>query len=418
MKKRPKYEQAWQKAFEPASVRPNPTVWAGIERALDAAPRNNGWLPLLLVAASISLAMALPLTIGDSRLPLEPHDDVLSSLQPRTTAPENSVTPNDADVHPQGENELYSDSPVTVAKPAGSMANEDKVPLRQGLNRQNKVMPEYVVHAEEPAGVVPGDIGNYYLSAVNIPHYLAAMARKVPVEADRPQLLAFNASGGSGSSGSSAEIGSLRANSFSDMAQSAPAAVTSASVGEGSRRATVVGVGFELPVGQRSALQFGLNYFNNSADGTSNRLNLTNTDMEPLAYSDYVDNGMIFTDTPYEYTVSDHYLNLPVIFKYPFLQRKFMIRGGLGSGIDILLNHSVKSASYGRAGYSAGDVGMSPVWLNGVVNVDFGYWIAPKYLLSFETGYRLGFGLGSSNSNTANYQTNFTIGIKLNYQIK
>ena len=126
---------------------------------------------------------------------------------------------------------------------------------------------------------------------------------------------------------------------------------------------------------------------------------------------------MALTDEPFEYAVTDNYINLPVIFKYPFLQRKLVIRGGIGSGVDFLINHIVKSDQYGRAAYSGKNVNMSPVWINGVGNIDIGYWIVPKYLLSIEAGYRLGFGFGS-NSTSNNIQSNFMIGIKLNYQLK
>ena len=65
------YEHLWQKAFDKAEFAPSDKVWSGVSRSLDQGSRANGWLPILLVAASVTLAMAFPATIGDSVLQLK-----------------------------------------------------------------------------------------------------------------------------------------------------------------------------------------------------------------------------------------------------------------------------------------------------------------------------------------------------------
>lgn len=414
MKSNKYFEQSWQDAFESAALAPSPEVWAGIEHALDQQAGRKGWLPLLLIAASVSLAMAFPFTIGDSQLPFEQ----INNYQPIADAETENSLEQSLESQPL-QNENYQ-----TTNPGPATASAEVVPV-DGIQKSesssfipvNALNSGNTLFAEHTKVVTIDGIGYYGLSSSDIPYYLAAGALKIDLKTTRGQLIAVNLGAGSGNTEASPGGVFSSAAEFADAAPSGLNAAVAANVGEESRRGTIVGFGLEIPVGKRTALQFGLNYFNSRANGTSNRILESGGTITPLAYNDYVDQGMAYTDTPFEYTVTDNYINLPVIFKYPFLQRKLVIRGGIGTGVDLLISHVVKTDQYGRAAYSGKNVGMSPVWINGVGNIDIGYWIVPKYLLSLEAGYRLGFGLGS-NSAANNIQSNFMVGIKLNYQLK
>ena len=386
MKNNKHFERSWQKAFDSAVLRPSPDVWAGVEKALDTNASSRGWLPILLVAASVSLAMALPFTIGESKLPFEQiYNDQGAQISKNNEAQKQLLDQNTSQTLGSEHTNGFAnyDDGLNGAVSSESSQHNNLTLAEEVI--ENKISELMDANAK---GTQISKIGFYELMVGDIPYYLVGGMLPFEIKETRSQLLAVNIGGGSGNS--SSQGGS---DMFSSALETSDATTsngfrnyTALPGSEENRRGIVVGFGFELPLSKRSALQFGLNYFNSRANGMSSRVVHSNNLITPLAHKDVVKEGMAYTDDLFSYSVTDNYINIPVVFKYPFLDRKLVIRGGIGTGIDILVNHVVNSDLYGNASYSGKSVALSPLWVNGVGNIDIGYWIVPRYLLSLEAG--------------------------------
>ena len=62
------YEQQWQEAMSGATIHPSEDLWNNIASSLDKESGRHNWVTILLIAATVTMAFAFPLTIGNSSL--------------------------------------------------------------------------------------------------------------------------------------------------------------------------------------------------------------------------------------------------------------------------------------------------------------------------------------------------------------
>ena len=62
------YEQQWQDAMTGAVIQPSDSLWDNIASSLDEENGRHNWVTILLIAATVTVAFAFPLTIGNSEL--------------------------------------------------------------------------------------------------------------------------------------------------------------------------------------------------------------------------------------------------------------------------------------------------------------------------------------------------------------
>ena len=416
MKPHNTYEQTWQEAFADASMMPSEKVWSGIEQELNGGKTLNSWLTVWLVAASVSLTMALPLSLGESQLPADYLElQALNDRQILQPAEENSVL-KDAMEAPATQQPLVAVLPVD---------RQSVVPVPSTpLDPEESIKDEFMALSAIESVSGFNQLGVYGKSELKLPSYLYGLVNTefivTPAKLRSDRYLSANLGGGQGQMGSGLNLNMASEYAspgfdLSDRLQSGNEQLYGDY--EDPRRILTVGAAYEIGIGRRGALQLGLGYMNSSANGASFKLYQSATDLAPLAYKDKISEGLVYTSELYDYRVTDHYLSLPVLYKYAFLQRKFTIRGGAGVGVDALLSHGVSSTEFGKSGYGASEIGLNPMWFSLLANLEFGYWITPEYLLSVESGVRNGFGLGNAAQNQTN-QSNYSFGLKFTYKLK
>ena len=416
MKAPDRYENLWKDAFEGAELFPSDKVWTGISKSLEQGSDTNGWLTILLVAASVTLAMAFPTTIGDSMLPVndlygakfsEENFDNKSILDITTDSNETNESQQQAvNLIAEEVLEKLTESVRSVKDEMNTIAPTNHAATLFAYNYTVSVKRVYLTEQS----ISPG--------TTELPYHLAGLNYGLLRKSnDRSDLVAFQVGGGNGKAGKSFG-GQSFANGAEDFASNVGAVNMDLPIGESDRQIFQIGAGLELPMAGRSALQISVNYLNSSADGTSHKLLLSTSSKYPLAFNDVVDQGLVTTGETYDYAVIDHFVSFPIVYKYAFMQRDFIIRAGVGTGLDLLLSHQVKSSDYGDNGYKASDVGLSPLWISLIGNIELGYWLAPNYLMSLEAGYSTSYGLIGNLLNNDNNRGGYSVGLKINYRLK
>ena len=176
------------------------------------------------------------------------------------------------------------------------------------------------------------------------------------------------------------------------------------------------GLGAELPIGKRWSFLAGVGYLAQNASGASNIILDAGHGNQPLGAYDPIVPGTIFLSESYSYSVTNGYINVPLTFKYPIVNRKIKFRVGMGVSTDFMISHVLDSDAYGKASYDPASMDYKTVVLSGLVNFDLSYSLNNHYSVALETGLRKG--ITAIDNNKDYYPSSFTVGLVLFYKIR
>ncbi len=386
------YERQWKEALAGATVLPTEEVWQQVAARLDRERGLHGWVTLLLVAATISVVFALPLTVGEATFNAQPQ------LQQQLTA-DNQQDPVFQAEEPQAASAAsawpatqVTTRPDDAAETFGAYSIPTLPVQRYSVNNMQI--------ATQPQVVQP------YIA----PWYVAAGKEKI-----RKSQLLFNLGGGSNGGKGNFSVNDqltdaglvegemLVTNSGIDLREEKPGSTF------------YIGAGWELPLGKKWSLQAGLGYLSRQSKGISNII-VEDGDLQlPVTTYDRIPEEAVYLTETYDYRVTNSYLVMPVVFKYPFVDRKVKFRGGVGLSADILLSHAATTREPGRYNYVPADFGYRPVALSGLLNLDVSYAVAENYAMAFETGWRQN--LTNMMGYGELYPSSFTLGLLFYYRL-
>ena len=412
------YENQWKNALGGASIQPSDALWKKIDSATTDNNNNRTWMTILLIAATVTIAFAFPLTIGNSSFEARPEAyQNLSQVE---------VIESDTKYSSEAKNlaSIHSNNKVISSKNNSSNTNEVLNPTSNGLSVSSE---EHVALLDKDDPVVTNlvSIQGYGLSSLDmgveipdhrlnryylIPYYIPSSKEK------RNLLASMNMGAGSSSAGSG--LSGFGAYESADMLASEPnvASTNSDNRSEANGSTYYVGAGVELPIGNRWSLLSGVGYLAQMATGTSNIVLDDGKNYLPLGAYDPVLPGTVFLTESYDYTVNNSYINIPLTLKYSVINRKFKLRTGIGLSTDFMLSHNLSSDAYGSANYSASLVEFKPVVLVGLINLDISYSLNNQYSVALETGVRKGF--TAIDNSQDYYPSSFTVGVILFYKIQ
>lgn len=424
------YEQQWQEAMSGATIQPSDDLWNNIASSLDKDSGRHNWVTILLIAATVTVAFAFPLTIGNSSL------QIRESLEPSIAQEEGSNVSSERsdsganDFVQKKENELVTTNSVDN--------NSQDVTIKDNNAKQNEGLLTRITEKEESVksldstnklaygsetialsssstigygmevfdlnnSIIVADINDYYF----IPYYLPS--GNPP---NRNLLASLNM--GTGSLNASNGFSTQNAD-FAEAATDFNSSFSDDRV-ENSGTTYYFGAGVELPIGKRWSFLAGLGYLAQKASGTSNIVLDAGNGYQPLGAYDPIVPGTIFLSESYNYSVTNSYINVPLTFKYPFVNRKIKFRGGIGVSTDFMISHTINSDTYGKASYSPASMEYKTVVLAGLINLDLSYSLNNQYAIALETGWRKG--ITSIDESKDYYPSSFTVGLILFYKIR
>jgi hypothetical protein len=176
------------------------------------------------------------------------------------------------------------------------------------------------------------------------------------------------------------------------------------------------GLGAEIPLGKKWSIISGVGYMIQRAPGTSNIVYDDNGNYVPLGAYSAIKPGTIFLSESYSYTAVNRFVNIPLVVKYPIVDRKFKLRLGAGFSNDLMIQNTITTQEYAEVKNSVGDTNYAPYGITGILNLDLRFKLTDNYALAFETGLRKGF--TSINSSGNRYPTSFNVGIMLFYHFR
>ena len=440
------YEHSWQEAMAGATIEPSEALWNNIASSMDTDRGRNYWVTLLLIAATISIAFAIPLSMGTLDYNAQPNHNIQIGQATEPTDQiinnKNQVTNNASSQSPTNQNTI---TPITneqlaisnkqlkelskdknqVTNNASSqsptnqntltpIANEQLATNNKQLNEstanknQNAVNAQTIIaktqfadnptannqilatnslkQTEANGSIELSRLGTTRLSEIESYYFVPYF---MPIEKDKFKgtnlLASLNMGTGSVSNnppgGSFAEA--LFANDQTPNLNDVNKNTTERSENPGT--AYYIGAGVEFPLGKKWSLLTGLGYRAQHAMGTSDLIFESEGVEKPLgAYAPIVA-GTSFLSNSYEYSVTNSYLSVPVAFKYPFINKRVMLRGGLGVSTDFMLSHKISSEAYGNASYSPEEQNYQRLLLGGVATIDLSYSLNNQYSIAFET---------------------------------
>jgi hypothetical protein len=411
------YEKQWQNAFDGASIQPSDALWGNIESSVADNNSNRMWMTILLIAATVTIAFAFPLTIGNSSFEARPENfQNLSQVEVNEKEAQYSnkvnnlaSAQNNNQIASINNNRTDSGAPlisVTSVKNTSEVGNtlidENMPPVANLANTHGYGLSSLDMGVDIP----DKQLGRYYL----IPYY-------IPFNKEKRNLLAsLNMGAGSSSAGSG--FSGLGAYESADMLASEPMAgsMDSDNRNESNGSTYYIGAGVELPIGNKWSLLSGLGYLTQTAIGTSNIVLDNGENYLPLGAYDPILPGTVFLTESYDYTVKNSYINIPLTLKYSVINRKFKLRTGFGLSTDFMLSHNLSSDGYGSANYNPSLMDFKPVVLVGLINLDISYSLNNHYSVALETGLRKGF--TAVDNSQEYYPSSFTVGIILFYKIQ
>jgi outer membrane protein with beta-barrel domain len=428
------YEQQWQDAFAGVSVQPSEGLWEKIASDLDSDRGRHIWVTILLIAASVTLAFAFPLTIGNSSfeirdnldykvaqeaesdiegLPAESDGDIAGIVSEEDREETNSgkmtfQAPKSETIARSNKEKLMADLSTAENKAGKTFSNKD-VAVSSGFTANigsgSEVSGYGMADFSLGTTLNLADINDHYF----IPYYLPAKS------VDRNLLASLNMGTGSLSANSGfGGLGLLNADAAeASFNNSTP--INDERV-ENSGSTLYFATGVELPLGKRWSFLAGLGYLAQRADGTSNIVLEEGNISRPLSAYDPIGPGTIFLGESYSYSVTNSYINVPLTIKYPFVNRKIKFRGGIGISTDFMISHTVDSDAYGKANYKPATMDYNTVALSGLVNLDLSYSLNNDYSIALEAGLRKGF--TAIDKNKGYYPSSFTVGLVLFYKIQ
>ena len=414
------YEKQWQDALAGASIQPSDKLWPNIEKSMSNNNGNRMWLTILLIAATVTLAFAFPLTIGNSSFEARPETyQNLSQVEVKdfesTNLDKSNITSSAAINDNKAIHNITGSTNNTELKqinPNNTLASNKKANSLILDNAQSEIMTAN----SEAYGLSAVDLGineptnlidSYYL----IPYYISSVKIK------RDLLASLNMGTGSASAGSG--VSGFSAFENADMMAAAePIAELANSVdrSEANGSTYYFGAGVELPVGNRWSLLTGLGYLTQTATGTSNIVLDNGSSYQPVGAFDPVLPGTVFLGKSYDYTVKNSYINIPLTLKYSVIDKKFKLRAGFGVSTDFMLSHNLNSEAYGSATYTPSSMDYKPIVLAGIINLDLSYSLNNRYSVALETGVRKG--LTAIDESKEYYPSSFTVGLILFYKIQ
>lgn len=411
---RGEFENIWKDAFDEASVTPSEKVWQGIANKMDHGSGKRSWVTLLLVAATITMAFAFPLTVGNSEYDFKPQMIEIADVnsQDKAVVEELVVTKdNSAETFAKTNDVSYS---TTSAWEDNEIVDVNE--LTREKNSEVYREPAITLVEAEPNGdysyqelqQVPGSLlDEYYL----IPAY------KKPNNLDSRSLLAY----GNINSGRQSAISGLNSVEFlkntADF-ENGPNLSNdgSANRSEDGGATFYIGIGAELPVSKRINLSFGLGYQNQRLNGTSNTIYEENGLQYPVGIYDPILPGTIFLTENYDYLSNNQFISIPVGAKYAIINKRVKLRLGLGVSPDFMISHKVSATNYVSRSTNISDTAYNPVQFTGLLNLDVLLPLRANYGLALETGLRQG--MVPYVQSGSEYTTSFNFGVILFYQLK
>lgn len=403
------YDNEWKNAFEGKSIAPSEAVWENIASSMDRGYGKRNWVTILLIAATVSIAFAFPLTVGNSSFEAQPHNFELSdSAQPSDSSEINShMVPNrklpvfankpDADNTRSGA--LVQASESLISSLDEQLVNEQAVDM-VGAEVERLTLSDMETIADDDLGT------DFYI----IPFF-------TPLNQDSESGILALASLSTGNRSVSNGV-----NGMEMFAASADFENVFLNSNQGDIRSEEggttynIGLGVEIPLGKKWSLISGLGYMIQRAPGTSNIVYDDNGTYVPMGTYSPIKPGTIFLADSYSYISENQFVNIPVVLKYPIIDRKFKLRLGAGLSNDFMIRNSIVTQEYADAKNNVGDTNYAPYGLTGLLNLDIRFKLTDSYSLAFETGLRKGF--TSINGSGERYPTSFNLGIMLFYQFQ
>ncbi len=425
------YEQQWQEAIAGASIHPSEGVWENIVANLDRNRGRNSWVTILMIAATVTIAFAFPLTIGNSSFESRPDiHQYLGESEERGIDNESdaqdvsqmegqlglkyvkeghALAGAGSTAETRVDEQLLITKPTEKVKVSGTnddsnhrlMLPEQELPKLQLVSLQGYRLSSFDLGNK----IIPVDINNYYF----IPFYLPAKS-----SIDRSLLASLNM--GTGSLSASSGFNGFGSMKNADFSTTSDLNANSDNRVENPGSTYYFGTGIELPIGKRWSLLAGLGYLAQKATGSSNIVLNAGNGNQPLGAYDPIVPGTIFLSESYNYSVTNSYINVPITIKYPFFNRKIKFRGGIGISTDFMVAHVINSDTYGKASYNPASMEYKTVVLTGLVNLDLTYSLNKHYAVALETGLRKNF-TAIVNSKDY-YPSSFTVGLILFYKIQ
>ena len=426
------YENQWQEAMAGAVIQPSDNLWDNIASRLDKDKGRHNWVTILLIAATVTVAFAFPLTIGNSEL--ESQENIQPSItqtdknnatkieDEKLLAGETDEALNESKLDQEAiseidvEEELEDNTATLISKSTQNEKSQEKL-INSANNQSLSTSTSITVSSSSTAkyGLSSIDFGNtltfadidsYYF----IPYYLPAGE-----SANRNMLASLNM--GTGSLSAKGDFGSFGMNS-AEFAQAPDGLnnVISDDRVENPGSTYYFGAGMEMSIGKRWSILAGVGYLAQKASGTSNIVLDAGNGNQPLGAYDPIVPGTIFLSESYNYSVTNSYINVPITFKYPFVNRKIKFRGGVGISTDFMISHTLNSDTYGKASYKPASMDYRTVVLAGLINLDISYSLSNQYSVALETGWRKDF--TAIDVSKDYYPSSFTIGLILFYKIK
>lgn len=425
------YEQHWQEAMAGAAIQPSAELWDNIAANLDNKRGRNNWVTILLIAATVTVAFAFPLTIGNSEL--ETRDTIQQFIT--QTDKNNATDIDDKNILAGEKDENFIDRNIdqgAISKIDEEKKVDDNTEVIMAISTQNEKFQEIKIdNTNKQAlsaaisikvsssttakyGLSAFDLGNNVTLANVDNYYFIPYYLPYTVRADRSMLASLSM--GTGSLSANGGFGSLGLKS-ADLAE-APGGLSNVFSDdrvENPGSTYYFGAGIEMPIGKRWSLLAGLGYLAQKASGTSNIVLDVGNGNQPLGAYDPIVPGTIFLSESYNYSVTNSYINVPVTFKYPFINRKIKFRGGVGISTDFMISHVLNSEAYGKANYNPASMDYRTVVLAGLINLDISYSLSNQYSVALETGWRKGF--TAIDFSKDYYPSSFTLGLILFYKI-
>ncbi len=426
------YEQQWQESMAGAEVQPSAALWVNIAGNLDEKRGRHNWVTLLMIAATVTVAFAFPLTLGITELEgdknIQKYISQLNDISGKETADNNLRVPDIVE-SPADKNlsANHNDNGVSLIadNKSGNLIIDKSLEKDAVINGNDEANSKQIAHTQI-IEVSSSTTKKYDLSVVDLGvslklasidnHYLLPFYLPSTDAQARSLLASLNM--GTGSLSASNSLGGFGAQmdaNFSEIKLGNTDGPADYRIEEpGSTYYFAAGI--EMPFGKRWSLLAGLGYMGQKASGTSNLALDTDNGIQPLAAYDPIVPGTIFLSESYNYTVINSYINVPVTVKYPFVNRKIKFRGGIGISTDFMISHTLNSDAYGKASYNPASMDYHTVVLAGLINLDLSYSLNSQYAVALETGLRRG--LTAIDTNKQYYPSSFTIGLVLFYKIR
>ena len=420
------FENIWKDALDGASVTPSENLWKGIESAMDQKHGKTGWVTILLIAATVTIAFAFPLTIGNSSFELKPKEYEIASQLPGQssdtgeepaidlpTRDNNLPSRNMAHDYHISKNESSESSASAQArsqaiKSSGSQGITTELIKEEGKSLLTEVRAKRVISfyyfLKEPASA----LDSYYI----LPAY------NKPTKTYDGNLLAYGRlNSGRQTSSSGFESMDLLFSRTETMDASPANDLGNNQYDNRSEEggtAFYLGFGVEIPMSRRFRLTTGLGVQNQRLTGSSNVIDDNNGLELPLGIYDPIAPGAVFLNTNYDYVSSNQFISLPIAVKYIFVDKKVKFRGGVGLSPDFMLSHKIISEDYGTNSVKPSETYYNSFQLSGLFNFDVMFSLGSNYGLAVETGLRQG--LRPIVTHGSDFATSFNLGVVLFYQ--